>query len=86
MCQLADMLYFEHRYKFRTILYSLELKNYTKLWVHGNWGRTETGDTTVLYILPLWPMFMNENGGRYIAVTPSIRADIALTTYYKVHS
>ena len=47
MCQLADMLYFKHHYQFRTILYSLELKNYTKLWVHGNWGRTETGDTTV---------------------------------------
>ena len=42
------MLYFEHDYKFRTILYSLEPKNYIKLWVHGNWGRTETGDTTVL--------------------------------------
>ena len=41
------MLYFEHHYKFRTMLYSLETKNYTKLWVHGNWGRTETGDTTV---------------------------------------
>ena len=35
--------------KIRTILYSLEPKNYTKLWVHGNWGRTETGDTTVLH-------------------------------------
>ena len=42
------MLYFEHHYKFRTILYSLEPQKYTKLWVHGNWGRTETGDTTVL--------------------------------------
>ena len=42
------MLYFEHHYKFRTILYSLEPKNHTKLWVHGNCGRTETGDTTVL--------------------------------------
>ena len=47
MCQLAAMLYFEHHYTFRTILYSLEPKNYTKLRVHGNWGRTETGDTTV---------------------------------------
>ena len=51
MCQLADMLYFEHLCKFRTILYSLELKNYTKLWVHGNWGHTETGDTTVLGVI-----------------------------------
>ena len=48
MCQLADTLYFEHHKKIGTILYSLEPKNYTKLWVHGNWGRTETGDTTVL--------------------------------------
>ena len=48
MCQLADMLYFEHHYKFRTILYALEPQKYTKLWVHGNWGRMETGDTTVL--------------------------------------
>ena len=36
--------------KIRTILYSLEPKNYTKLWVHGNWGRTETGDMTVLFL------------------------------------
>ena len=49
-CVSWQMLYFEHHYKFRTILNSLELKNYTKLWVHGNWGRTETGDTTVLCI------------------------------------
>ena len=50
-CQLADIIYFEHHYKFRTILYSLEPKNYTKLWMHGNWGRTETGDTTVVLML-----------------------------------
>ena len=42
------MFYFEHDYKFRTIRYSLEPQNYIKLWMHGNWGRTETGDTTVL--------------------------------------
>ena len=41
------MLCFEHHYKFRTFLYFLEPQNYTKLWVYGNWGRTETGDTTV---------------------------------------
>ena len=42
MCQLADMLYFEHPYKFRTILYSVESKNHTKLWIHGNWGHDST--------------------------------------------
>ena len=47
MCQLAGMLYVEHHHKFRTILFSLESKNYNKLWIHGNWGRTETGDTVV---------------------------------------
>ena len=41
------MLYFEHHKKIRTFLYSLEPKNYKKLCVHGNWGRTETGDTAV---------------------------------------
>ena len=41
-------------------LYSLEPKNYTKLWVHGNWGRTETGDTTVfIFMLLTWNARMN---------------------------
>ena len=54
MCQSADMLYFEHHYKFRTIIYSLEPKNHTKLWVHGNRGRMETGDTTVGLLVDLF--------------------------------
>ena len=47
------MLHFERHYKFKTILYSLEPKKLhkamdaRKLGMHGNWGRTETGDTTV---------------------------------------
>ena len=44
------MLYFEHHYKYRTICYSLEPNNYTKLWMHWNWERTETSDMTVLFI------------------------------------
>ena len=57
------MLYFEHHYKFRTIPYSLELKNYTKLWVHENWGRTETGDTTVLGVFFLFFFFLGGGVG-----------------------
>ena len=56
---------------------------YIQGWWNNNHGSSKAH--VIYYILPLWPIFINEIGGRYIAVTPSICADIALTTYYKVH-